>query len=70
MARYTEADLRTSDLAHQFRCSQWKVRTLARELGVGYDLGGRAGFRFTPGDVEKIRKALAPKPPVERKRSA
>lgn len=63
-------DLRTRDLAHQFGCSDWKVRNIARQLGVGMDLGGSAGFRFTPEDVEKIRKALAPKPPVERKRSA
>lgn len=64
------SDLRTRDLAEQFGCSEWKVRTVARQLGVGMDLGGRAGFRFTPGDVERIRKALAPKPPVERKRTA
>ena len=63
-------DLRTRDLAKQFGCSERKVRLIARQLGVGMDLGGRAGFRFTPGDVERIRAALAPKPPVERKRSA
>lgn len=66
----TTTDLRTRDLAQQFGCSEWKVRNIARQLGVGMDLGGRAGFRFTPGDVEKIRKALAPKPPVEKRRSA
>lgn len=71
MARYLEnQDLRTRDLALQFDCSEWKVRQIARRLGVGIDLGGRAGFRFTPGDVDKIRAALAPKPPVERRRSA
>lgn len=64
------ADLRTSDLAEQFGCSEWKVRQLAHQLAVGADFGGRAGFRFTPADVEKIRKALAPKPPVERERTA
>lgn len=63
-------DLRTRDLAQQFGCSVWKVRAIANGLGVGMNLGGRAGFRFTPADVETIRRALAPKPPVERKRSA
>lgn len=64
------SDLRTRDLAEQFGCSPWKVRTIARQLGVGMDLGGRAGFRFTPADVQKIRAALAPKPAPERVRSA
>lgn len=63
-------DMRTRDLAEQFGCSDWKVRQLARQLSVGIDLGGRAGFRFTPADVEKIRRALAPKPAIEKARTA
>jgi len=63
-------DLRTRDLAQQFGCSEWKVRNIARTLGVGMDLGGRAGFRFTAADVERIRTALAPKPTPEKARTA
>lgn len=60
----------TADLAALFGCSRRKVRELARQLGVGYDIGGPAGFRFTAADVDRIRAEMSIKPPPETRRTA
>lgn len=65
-----EADLKTADVADVLGCSGRKVWTEARRHGIGYNLGGRAGWRFTEADVEKLRRALAPAAPVKRRRVA
>lgn len=60
----------TTQVAAEFGCSNRHVRALANRLGVGMNLGGRAGFRFTDQDVDKIREALRPRPIQRRRRSA
>ena len=53
-----------------FGCSSRKISTEARRLGIGMNLGGRAGLRFTEADVEALRRALTPPPKVETRRFA
>lgn len=65
--------MKTADVAKEFDCSKVKVHELARSLGVGIDLGGSSGFRFSDADVAKMREALRIQPPVavrRRRRSA
>jgi hypothetical protein len=64
------SDKRAREVAEQFGCSDWKVRAEAKRHGIGYNLGGRAGWRFTDADVEKLRKAMAPVVAPARRRSA
>lgn len=47
-----------------------KVWEEARKHGIGYNLGGSAGWRFTDADVDALRKAMAPPKPVKRRRVA
>lgn len=64
------ADLTAAEVAAIFKCHKRKVTDEASRLGIGYDLGGSAGFRFTPADVDALRRALAPSPKVEGRRIA
>lgn len=67
------ATLTTADLATRWRCSERKVRKVAAELGVGADLGGRAGYRYTEAEAEALWKSLQPVQavaPRRRRRSA
>jgi hypothetical protein len=64
------SDLTAADVATQFGCAKRKVREEARRNGIGYNLGGRAGWRFTEADVDKLRKAMAPAAPVKKRRVA
>lgn len=63
-------DKTAAEVAAIFGCSKRKVTNEATRLGIGYDLGGRAGFRFTEADVEKLRTAMAPAPAVAPRRTA
>lgn len=63
-------DLTAAEVAARFGCSVRKVWTEARRNGIGYNLGGRAGWRFAEGDVDKLRRAMAPAAPVKRRRVA
>lgn len=62
----------TREVAEQFRCSTWKVLKVAKAAGIGMDVGGRAGWRFTDSDVQALREAMRPQPqtPVRRRRRA
>lgn len=64
------ADLTTADLALRLRCSKWKVLEESKRHGIGINLGGRAGYRFTEDDVEALRRALAVPAKVETRRFA
>ena len=60
--------LTTGDIAARLRCSRKKVLTEARALGLGMNLRGRAGMRFTEEDYERLVAAMRPAAPVERRR--
>lgn len=64
------SDHTAADVARMFRCSKRKVTEEATRRGIGFNLGGRAGYRFTDLDVEKLRKAMSPAPAPTRRRSA
>ena len=64
------SDKTAAEVAATFRCSPRKIWELARAKSIGYNLGGRAGWRFTDADVDKLRRAMTPPPPVESRRSA
>lgn len=63
-------DLKAADVADRFGCSVRKVQKEAARFGIGMNLGGRAGWRFSESDVAALRKALAPAAPVKRRRVA
>lgn len=58
----------TFEVAQMFRCSGRKVLAEARRIGVGANLGGRAGYRFTAAEVEQLRQSMLPTAPVARRR--
>ena len=60
--------LTTDDVAARLRCSRRKVWDLAAQLGLGANLGGRAGWRFLESDVEAMWEAMRPVAPVKRQR--
>lgn len=63
-------DLTAAEVAALFGCGKKKITREATRRSIGYNLGGRAGYRFTAGDVEKLRQAMAPAPAPVRRRSA
>lgn len=60
----------TAEVAARLRVGPRKIRKVAQELGVGLDMKGRAGWRYTEADVEAIMDALRPVQavPVRRRR--
>ena len=60
--------LTTSDIAQRFRCSNRKVTDEARRLGLGINLGGRAGMGFTEADSDRLVQALTPAAPTTARR--
>lgn len=48
------------EVGKDFRCSSRKVRTAAALYGIGANLGGRAGWRFTEADKDALLKAMTP----------
>lgn len=66
----SETDATAAEVAALFGCSRRKVTEEATRQRIGYNLGGRAGYRFTALDIEKLRAAMAPPAPVEQKRTA
>lgn len=49
-----------AEVAAEFRCSPRKVSEAARKHGIGADLGGRAGWRFTEDDKRRLLAAMKP----------
>lgn len=65
--------LTTDQAAAELDVSPWKVRQLARACNVGYLVGGKSGWRFTPAEVDRMRDSMRPAAPVtprRRRRSA
>jgi hypothetical protein len=52
------SDLTTADVADRLACSHYKVRALAQQVGVGVNLGGRAGYRFTEAEYQQLRESM------------
>jgi hypothetical protein len=63
-------DQTAAEVANLFGCSKRKITDEATRHAIGYNLGGRAGYRFTEADVAALRKAMAPMPAVVGRRSA
>lgn len=54
----------TADLAAELNCHKNTVRKRAARLGIGIDLEGRAGFRYSEADRQKLIESLRPAPPA------
>lgn len=52
--------LTTREVAALLRCTPKKISKTATENGIGANLGGRAGYRFTQADVEALRESMRP----------
>lgn len=62
----------TADLAAEFGVATKTLRKKAKALGIGIDLEGRAGFRYSDEDRRRLIESLRPETPVapRRKRRA
>lgn len=58
----------TQDLADEFGISPKTVRARAARLGLGIDLEGRAGFRYSEKDREALIESMRPAPTVKPRR--
>ena len=56
------------EVAEAFRCSTRKVTDVARAHGIGANLGGRAGWRFSAADELALWEAMRPRQVVVRRR--
>lgn len=57
------------EVAEEFRCSPRKISDVARANGIGANLQGRAGWRFTEAEKLALWDAMRPAPvKVVRKR--
>ena len=66
-----EFHLSTADVARRLGCSSRTVTNRAKPLGLGIEIGGKAGYRYSDRDVEQLVQALrptAPEPAPRRKR--
>lgn len=50
----------TADLAAELHCSTRKVRKAAATLGIGINLAGSAGFRYTEAEREQLHASMRP----------
>ena len=62
----------TAALAKEFGVTTKTLRKRAKVLGIGIDLEGRAGFRYSESDRQRLIESLRPSAPVapRRKRRA
>lgn len=58
----------TAEVAEQLRISPRKVRKQSAELGLGIEVGGRAGYRYNQADVDALWDSMRPVQPVAAKR--
>lgn len=54
----------TADLAAEFGIHKNTLRKKAGRLGIGIDLEGRAGFRYSEADRQRLIESLRPAAPV------
>jgi len=50
-----------TEVAEEFRCGPRKIATVAKAHGIGVNLEGRAGWRFTEADKLALWEAMRPK---------
>lgn len=58
----TEYPYKTTDLAAEFDIAPKTLRKKAKSLGLGIDLEGRAGFRYSEADRQRLIESLRPTP--------
>ena len=59
----------TGDLAGQFDVTPKTIRRRAASLGIGIDFEGRAGWRYSEADRQKLIDSMRPvEKPAPRKR--
>jgi len=56
----TEYRYTTTDLAAEFGLTTKTIRKKAAKLGLGIDLDGRAGFRYSEADRAKLIESMRP----------
>ena len=61
-------DLTTADIAERLNCAPITVLRIRKRLNVGVALMGRAGYRYSEADWERIEQSLRPVAPVRRER--
>lgn len=50
----------TADVAAKIGCHPGTVRRRTKELGLGIDVAGRAGYRFSDADIEALVESMRP----------
>lgn len=68
MSAGTDFPYTTADVATKLGCAPITVLRRAKPLGVGINLAGRAGMRFSDRDVDRLVEALRPAPPTTQPR--
>lgn len=64
----TEYPHTTDDLAAEFRVVPKTVLRWTRDLGIGINLGGRAGYRYSDADRARIVESFKADAPAPRRR--
>lgn len=57
-----------AEVADQLRISSRKVREVGKSIGVGANVGGTAGYRYSQSDVDAIWESMRPAPVVAQRR--
>lgn len=50
----------TAEVAEQLRITPRKVRKQSAELGLGANIGGTAGYRYTQADIDALWDSMRP----------
>lgn len=58
----------TAEVAEQLRISKRKVRKQAATLGLGINVGGTAGYRYSQTDIDALWESMRPAQPIAAKR--
>lgn len=58
----------TADLAARLNVSRKTVLKRAGSLGLGLDFEGRAGFRYSEADYQRLVESMKPSTPVKPRR--
>ena len=68
MSAATEFVYSTADVAAKLGCSSRTVLNRAKDAGVGINIDGRTGMRFSEADVERLVANLRPVPATSPRR--